>query len=127
MEGLTRTEVLKTVCYRFYSNGVAGANGFTDCPTRGSPSSPPSRHGREEGSACARGQIYSGGAFFPNFLDKNQEGLARKFIEPLDSDAGTVGGSPLQQSKPREPRSSTRLKPALSAASSKMEPGDCTI
>ena len=98
MEGQIRTEVLKTIPYGFYITGVIGANGeangFTTCWVSQVSFEPQQVIVAVNKAQHTHDLIESGGVFSLNYLDKDQEDLARKFTEPLDNDAGTVGGSP---------------------------------
>ncbi len=97
MEEQIRSEILKTIPYGFYITGVIGddgeANGFTTCWV-----SQVSFHPQQVVVAARKDQhthdmIESGGVFSLNYLDTEQEDIARKFTEPLEHESGTVGGS----------------------------------
>ena len=97
MEGQIRTEVLKTIPYGFYITGVIGANGeangFTTCWVSQVSFEPQRIIVAVRKDQHTHDLMESGGVFSLNFLSTDQEELARKFTEPLDNDAGTVGGS----------------------------------
>jgi len=93
----TRSEILKTVPYGFYITGVVGAageaNGFTTCWV-----SQVSFEPQQVVVAVRRDQhthelMEQGGVFSLNFLDTEQEDLARRFAQPPEPGGGTVGGS----------------------------------
>jgi len=97
MEEQTRSEILKTIPYGFYITGVVGSdgevNGFTTCWV-----SQVSFEPQQVVVAVRKGQhthdlIEEGGVFSLNFLDTEQEDLARKFTEPLQPENGTIAGS----------------------------------
>src|ERR671913_2366707 len=98
MEEQTRSEILKTIPYGVYITGVVGsdgeANGFTTCWV-----SQVSFHPQQVIVAVRKDQhthdlLEDGGVFSLNFLDTEQEDLARKFTRPLQPENGTLEGSP---------------------------------
>ena len=97
MDDQTRNEILKTIPYGFYVTGVVGsdgeANGFTTCWV-----SQVSFHPQQVIVAVRKDQhthdlVEDSGVFSLNFLDTEQEDLARRFTEPLQHEGGQVGGS----------------------------------
>ncbi|WP_162924419.1 flavin reductase family protein [Rubrobacter indicoceani] len=98
MDEQTRSEILKTIPYGFYITGVIGpdgeANGFTTCWVSQVSFDP-----RQVIVAARRGQhttelLESSGVFSLNYLDAEQEDLARRFTEPVEHDGeGTVNGA----------------------------------
>ncbi len=91
----TRSEILKTIPYGFYITGVVGAdgeaNGFTTCWV-----SQVSFEPQQVVVVVRRDQhthelMEQGGVLSLNFLDTEQEDLARRFTEPLPPGDGAVG------------------------------------
>ena len=131
MEEQTRSEILKTIPYGFYITGVVGsdgeANGFTTCWV-----SQVSFHPQQVIVAVQKDQhthdlIEQGGVFSLNFLDTEQEDLARKFTEPLDNREGTVGGSPYSTGETRAPLFEEAFAHLECRVIGKMEAGDHTV
>lgn len=132
MEEQTRSEILKTIPYGFYITGVIGedgeANGFTTCWV-----SQVSFHPQQVIVAVRKDQhthdlIESGGVFSLNFLDTEQEDLAREFTEPLEHADGTVGGHAYT---PGEATGAPLFEDAFAhlecRVTGKMEAGDHTV
>ena len=96
MEDQIRSEVLKTIPYGFYITGVVGAdgeaNGFTTCWVSQVSFEPQQVVVAVRKDQHSHDLVESGGVFSLNFLDTEQEDLARKFAEPLEHEDGTVGG-----------------------------------
>lgn len=132
MEEQTRSEILKTIPYGFYITGVIGedgeVNGFTTCWV-----SQVSFHPQQVIVAVRKDQhthdlIESGGVFSLNFLDTEQEDLARAFTEPLEHTDGTVGG---HSYTPGEATGAPLFEDAFAhlecRVTGKMEAGDHTV
>jgi flavin reductase (DIM6/NTAB) family NADH-FMN oxidoreductase RutF len=98
VEDQIRSEILKTIPYGFYITGVLGANGeangFTTCWVSQVSFEPQQVILAVKKDQHTHDLVESGGVFSLNFLDRSQEGLARKFTEPLAHEDDTVGGSP---------------------------------
>jgi flavin reductase (DIM6/NTAB) family NADH-FMN oxidoreductase RutF len=96
VEDQTRSEVLKTIPYGFYITGVVGAdgevNGFTTCWVSQVSFEPQQVVVAVRKDQHTHALIESGGVFSLNFLDTEQEDLARKFTQSLEHEDGTVGG-----------------------------------
>jgi flavin reductase (DIM6/NTAB) family NADH-FMN oxidoreductase RutF len=131
VEGQTRSEVLKTIPYGFYITGVVGsdgeANGFTTCWV-----SQVSFHPQQVIVAVQKDQhthdlIEQGGVFSLNFLDTEQEDLARKFTERLESRDGAVGGSPYSTGETGAPLFEEAFANLECRVVGKMEAGDHTV
>lgn len=131
MEEQTRSEILKTIPYGFYITGVVGsdgeANGFTTCWV-----SQVSFHPQQVIVAVQKAQhthdlIEQGGIFSLNFLDTEQEDLARKFTEPLENREGTVGGSPYSTGETGAPLFEEAFAHLECRVTGKMEAGDHTV
>ena len=131
MEGQTRSEILKTIPYGFYITGVVGeggeANGFTTCWVSQVSFDP-----QQVIVAVQKGQhthdlIEQGGVFSLNFLDTEQEDLARKFTEPLENRDNTVGGSPYSTGETGAPLFEEAFAHLECRVVGKMEAGDHTV
>jgi len=96
MEEQIRSEVLKTIPYGFYITGVVGedgeVNGFTTCWVSQVSFDPQQVIVAVRKDQHTHDLIESGGVFSLNYLDTEQEDLARKFTEPLEHEDGAVGG-----------------------------------
>ena len=96
MEEQNRSEILKTIPYGFYITGVIGAdgeaNGFTTCWVSQVSFEPQQVIVAVRREQHTHDLMESGGVFSLNFLDAEQEDLARQFTEPLEPENGTVGG-----------------------------------
>src|SRR5215203_1683516 len=97
MEEQARSEILKTIPYGFYITGVVGsddeANGFTTCWVSQVSFEPQQVVVAVRKDQHTHDLIEEGGVFSLNFLDTEQEDLARKFTEPLQPENGTIAGS----------------------------------
>jgi flavin reductase (DIM6/NTAB) family NADH-FMN oxidoreductase RutF len=127
----TRSEILKTVPYRFYITGVVGAdgeaNGFTTCWV-----SQVSFEPQQVVVAVRRDQhthelMEQGGVFSLNFLDTEQEDLARRFAQPLEPGGGTVGGSAYTSGETGAPLFEEAFAHLECRVVGKMEAGDHTV
>src|SRR3712207_9583689 len=87
MEEQTRSEILKTIPYGFYITGVVGsdgeANGFTTCWVSQVSFEPQQVVVAVRKDQRTHDLLEQGGVFSLNFLDTEQENLARKFTQPL--------------------------------------------
>jgi flavin reductase (DIM6/NTAB) family NADH-FMN oxidoreductase RutF len=127
----TRSEILKTIPYGFYITGVVGAdgeaNGFTTCWV-----SQVSFEPQQLVVAVRRDQhthelMEQGGVFSLNFLDTEQEDLARRFTQPLESENGTVGGSAYTTGESGAPLFEDAFAHLECRVVGKMEAGDHTV
>jgi flavin reductase (DIM6/NTAB) family NADH-FMN oxidoreductase RutF len=127
----TRSEILKTIPYGFYITGVVGAdgeaNGFTTCWV-----SQVSFEPQQLVVAVRRDQhthelMEQGGVFSLNFLDTEQEVLARRFTKPLGPGDGTVGGSVYTTGKTGAPLFEEAFAHLECRVVGKMEAGDHTV
>ena len=127
----TRSEILKTIPYGFYITGVVGAdgeaNGFTTCWV-----SQVSFEPQQVVVAVRRDQhthelMEQGGVFSLNFLDTEQEDLARRFTEPLEPGSGTVGGSAYTTGETGAPLFEEAFAHLECRVVGKMEAGDHTV
>ena len=131
MEEQTRSEILKTIPYGFYITGVVGAdgeaNGFTTCWV-----SQVSFEPQQVVVAVCKDQhthdlVESGGVFSLNFLDTEQEDLARRFTEPLEPENGQVGGSPYTPGQTGAPLFEEAFAHLECRVVGRMEAGDHTV
>ena len=127
----TRSEILKTIPYGFYITGVVGAdgeaNGFTTCWV-----SQVSFEPQQVVVAVRRDQhthelMEQGGVFSLNFLDTEQEDLARRFTQPLEPGDGTVGGSAYTSGETGAPLFEEAFAHLECRVVGKMEAGDHTV
>jgi len=127
----TRSEILKTIPYGFYITGVVGgdgeANGFTTCWV-----SQVSFEPQQVVVAVRRDQhthelMEQGGVFSLNFLDTEQEDLARRFTQPLEPGDGTVGGSVYTTGETGAPLFEETFAHLECRVVGKMEAGDHTV
>ena len=83
MDDQTRSEILKTIPYGFYVTGVVGSdgevNGFTTCWVSQVSFEPQQVVVAVRKDQHTHDLIEQGGVFSLNFLDTEQEDLARKF------------------------------------------------
>jgi flavin reductase (DIM6/NTAB) family NADH-FMN oxidoreductase RutF len=131
MEQQMRSEILKTIPYGFYITGVVGsdgeANGFTTCWV-----SQVSFEPQQIIVAARKGQhthdlIETGGVFSLNFLDAEQEDLARRFTQPLQPEDGTLGGSSYSTGETGAPLFTEAFAYLECRVVGKMEAGDHTV
>ena len=131
MEEQMRSEILKTIPYGFYITGVVGsdgeANGFTTCWV-----SQVSFEPQQVVVAVHKGHrthdlIEAGGVFSLNFLDTEQEDLARRFTRPLRPEDDTLGGSPYITGETGAPLFTEAFANLECRVVGKMEAGDHTV
>jgi flavin reductase (DIM6/NTAB) family NADH-FMN oxidoreductase RutF len=131
MEEQMRSEILKTIPYGFYITGVVGSdgetNGFTTCWV-----SQVSFEPQQIVVAVGKDQhthdlIETGGVFSLNFLDTEQEDLARRFTRPLQPEDGTLGGSPYSTGETGAPLFNEAFAYLECRVVGKMEAGDHTV
>jgi flavin reductase (DIM6/NTAB) family NADH-FMN oxidoreductase RutF len=131
MEEQMRSEILKTIPYGFYITGVVGSdgevNGFTTCWV-----SQVSFEPQQVVVAVHKGHhthdlIEEGGVFSLNFLDTEQEDLARRFTGPLQPEDGTLGGSPYSIGETGAPLFTEAFAHLECRVVGMMEAGDHTV
>ena len=131
MEEQTRSEILKTIPYGFYITGVVGGsgevNGFTTCWVSQVSFDPQQVIVAVQREQHTHDLIEQGGVFSLNFLDTEQEDLARKFTEPLENRDGTVGGSPYSTGETGAPLFDEAFAHLECRVVGKMEAGDHTV
>ena len=131
MEEQTRSEILKTIPYGFYITGVVGesgeVNGFTTCWVSQVSFDPQQVIVAVQREQHTHDLIEQGGVFSLNFLDTEQEDLARKFTEPLENRDGTVGGSPYSTGETGAPLFDEAFAHLECRVVGKMEAGDHTV
>ena len=130
MEEQMRSEILKTIPYSFYITGVVGsdgeANGFTTCWVS------KVSFETQQVVAVRKDQhthvlIEDGGVFSLNFLDTEQEDLARRFTQPLQPEDGALGGSPYSTGETGAPLFTEAFAHLECRVVGKMEAGDHTV
>jgi flavin reductase (DIM6/NTAB) family NADH-FMN oxidoreductase RutF len=93
VEDQIRSEILKTIPYGFYITGVVGGdgevNGFTTCWVSQVSFDPQQIVVAVRKDQHTHDLIEDSGVFSLNFLDTEQEDLARKFTGPLQHENGT--------------------------------------
>jgi flavin reductase (DIM6/NTAB) family NADH-FMN oxidoreductase RutF len=131
MEDQTRSEILKTIPYGFYITGVVGAdgeaNGFTTCWVSQVSFSPQQIIVAVRKNQHSHDLIEDSGVFSLNFLDTDQEHLARKFSEALQHEDGRVGGSPYTTGESGAPLFEEAFAHLECRVVGKMEAGDHTV
>ena len=131
MEEQMRSEILKTIPYGFYITGVVGsdgeANGFTTCWVSQVSFEPQQVVVAVHKGHHTHGLIEEGGVFSLNFLDTEQEDLARRFTEPLKPEDGTLGGSPYSIGETGAPLFTEAFAHLECRVVGKMEAGDHTV
>jgi flavin reductase (DIM6/NTAB) family NADH-FMN oxidoreductase RutF len=94
MDDQTRSEILKTISYGFYVTGVVGSegevNGFTTCWVSQVSFEPQQVVVAVRKDQHTHDLIEQRGVIYLNFLDTEQEDLARKFTQPLQPENGTL-------------------------------------
>lgn len=127
----TRSEILKTIPYGFYITGVVGSggevNGFTTCWVSQVSFDPQQVVVAVRKDQHTHELIEQGGVFSLNFLDTEQEELARKFTRTLQSENGEVGGSPYTTGKTGAPLFGEAFAHLECVVAGKMEAGDHTV
>lgn len=131
MEEQTRSEILKTIPYGFYITGVVGAdgeaNGFTTCWVSQVSFEPQQVVVAVRKDQHTHDLVESGGVFSLNFLDTEQEDLARRFTEPLEPENGQVGGSPYTPGQTGAPLFEEAFAHLECRVVGRMEAGDHTV
>lgn len=131
MEEQTRSEILKTIPYGFYITGVVGAdgeaNGFTTCWVSQVSFEPQQVVVAVRKDQHTHDLVESGGVFSLNFLDTEQEDLARRFTEPLEPENGQVGGSPYTTGQTGAPLFEEAFAHLECRVVGRMEAGDHTV
>jgi flavin reductase (DIM6/NTAB) family NADH-FMN oxidoreductase RutF len=131
MEEQTRTEVLKTIPYGFYITGVVGsdgeANGFTTCWVSQVSFEPQQVIVAVRKKQHTHDLIEASSVFSLNFLDTEQEDLARKFTQSLQPEDGVVGGSSYTTGATGAPLFEEAFAYLECRVVDKMEAGDHTV
>jgi flavin reductase (DIM6/NTAB) family NADH-FMN oxidoreductase RutF len=131
MEQQMRSEILKTIPYGFYITGVVGsdreANGFTTCWVSQVSFDPQQIVVAVRKDQHTHDLIETGGVFSLNFLDTEQEDLARRFTQPLQPEDGTLGGSPYFNGETGAPLFAEAFAHLECRVVGKMEAGDHTV
>ena len=127
----TRSEILKTIPYGFYITGVVGAdgepNGFTTCWVSQVSFEPQQLVVAARKDQHTHDLLEQGGVFSLNFLDTEQEDLARRFTGPLKPENGAVGGSPYTTGETGAPLFEEAFAHLECRVVGKMEAGDHTV
>jgi flavin reductase (DIM6/NTAB) family NADH-FMN oxidoreductase RutF len=131
MEDQTRSEILKTIPYGFYITGVVGAggeaNGFTTCWVSQVSFDPQQVIVAVRKDQRTHDLIEDSGVFSLNFLDTEQEDLARRFTQPLEHEDGRVGGSPYTTGETGAPLFEEAFAYLECRVAGKLEAGDHTV
>lgn len=131
MDEQTRSEILKTIPYGFYITGVVGAdgeaNGFTTCWVSQVSFEPQQVIVAVRKDQHTHDLVESGGVFSLNFLDTEQEDLARRFTGPLEQENGQVGGSPYSTGQTGAPLFEEAFAHLECQVVGKLEAGDHTV
>ena len=131
MEEQTRSEILKTIPYGFYITGVVGSdgefNGFTTCWVSQVSFEPQQIVVAVRKDQHTHDLIEEGGVFSLNFLDTEQEDLARKFTEPLQPENGSIAGSTYTRGETGAPLFDEAFANLECRVIGKMEAGDHTV
>jgi flavin reductase (DIM6/NTAB) family NADH-FMN oxidoreductase RutF len=131
VEEQTRSEILKTIPYGFYITGVVGsdgeANGFTTCWVSQVSFEPQQLIVAVRKEGHTHDLIEASSVFSLNFLDTEQEDLARKFTGPLEHEDGAVGGSPYTTGETGAPLFEEAFAHLECRVVGKMEAGDHTV
>ena len=131
MEEQMRSEILKTIPYGFYITGVVGsdgeANGFTTCWVSQVSFEPQQVVLAVRKDQHTHDLIEDGGVFSLNFLDTEQEDLARRFTQPLQSENGTLGGAPYSTGETGAPFFTEAFAHLECRVLDKMEAGDHSV
>lgn len=127
----TRSEILKTIPYGFYITGVVGsdgeANGFTTCwvsQVSFDPQQVVVAVGKDQHTHDLMEQ---GGVFSLNFLDTEQEEMARRFTEPLQPENGALGGYAYTEGETGAPLFEDAFAHLECRVVNSMEAGDHTV
>ena len=131
MEEPTRSEVLKTIPYGFYTTGLVGsngaANGFTTNWVSQVSFSPQQLIVAVRKDQHTHDLIEDSGVFSLNFLDTDQEDLAQKFTQSLEHGDGRVGDSPYTTGETGAPLFEETFAHLECRVVGKMEAGDHTV
>ena len=131
MEDQTRSEILKTIPYGFYVTGVVGSdgevNGFTTCWVSQVSFEPQQVVIAVRKDQHTHDLLEDGGVFSLNFLDTDQEDLARKFTRPLQPENGALDGSPYTAGDTGAPLFTEAFAHLECRVVGKMEAGDHTV
>jgi flavin reductase (DIM6/NTAB) family NADH-FMN oxidoreductase RutF len=131
VEDQIRSEILKTIPYGFYITGVMGAggeaNGFTTCWVSQVSFDPQQVIVAVRKDQHTHDLVEESGVFSLNFLDTEQEDLARKFSEALQHEDGRVGGSPYTTGESGAPLFEEAFAHLECQVVGKMEAGDHTV
>ncbi|CAN5509385.1 hypothetical protein BH20ACT10_BH20ACT10_15090 [soil metagenome] len=131
MEDQTRSEILKTIPYGFYITGVIGgdgeANGFTTCWVSQVSFEPQQIIVAARKDHHSHDLIEDSGVFSVNFLDSEQEDLARRFTEPVQHEGETVGGAEFVAGETGAPIFDEAFAHLECRVAGKMEAGDHTV
>lgn len=131
MEEQMRSEILKTIPYGFYITGVVGGdgevNGFTTCWVTQVSFDPQQLIVAVRKDQHTHDLIEDSSVFSLNFLDTEQEELARRFTEPLQHEDGKVGGSAYATGETGAPLFEEAFAYLECRVADKMEAGDHTV
>jgi flavin reductase (DIM6/NTAB) family NADH-FMN oxidoreductase RutF len=131
VEEQTRSEILKTIPYGFYITGVVGsdgeANGFTTCWVSQVSFEPQQVVIAVRKDQHTHDLIEQGGVFSLNFLDTDQEDLARKFTQALQPENGTLAGSAYYTGETGAPLFDEAFANLECRVVGKLEAGDHTV
>jgi len=131
VEEQTRSEILKTIPYGFYITGVVGSsgevNGFTTCWVSQVSFEPQQVIVAVRKDQHTHDLVEDSGVFSLNFLDTEQEDLARRFTEPLQHEDGRVGGSSYTSGQTGAPLFEEAFAHLECQVAGKMEAGDHTV
>jgi flavin reductase (DIM6/NTAB) family NADH-FMN oxidoreductase RutF len=131
MEEQMRSEILKTIPYGFYITGVVGsdgeANGFTTCWVSQVSFEPQQIVVAVRKDQHTHDLIEDGGVFSLNFLDTEQEDLARRFTQPLQPEDDILGGSSYTTGETGAPLFIEAFAHLECRVVGKMEAGDHTV
>jgi flavin reductase (DIM6/NTAB) family NADH-FMN oxidoreductase RutF len=131
MDDQTRSEILKTIPYGFYITGVVGedgeANGFTTCWVSQVSFEPQQIIVGVRKDQHSHDQIEASGVFSLNFLDSEQEELARRFTQALEHEDGAVGGESYATGETGAPLFDSAFAHLECRVAGKLEAGDHTV
>jgi flavin reductase (DIM6/NTAB) family NADH-FMN oxidoreductase RutF len=131
MEEQTRSEILKTIPYGFYITGVVGSdgevNGFTTCWVSQVSFEPQQVVVAVRKDQHTHDLIEEGGVFSLNFLDTDQEDLARKFTGPLQPENGSIADSTYTRGETGAPLFDEAFANLECRVIGKIEAGDHTV
>jgi flavin reductase (DIM6/NTAB) family NADH-FMN oxidoreductase RutF len=131
VEEQTRSEILKTIPYGFYITGVIGSdgepNGFTTCWVSQVSFEPQQVVIAVRKDQHTHDLIEESGVFTLNFLDTDQEDLARKFTQALQPENGTLAGSQYSTGETGAPLFDEAFANLECRVVGKLEAGDHTV